>query len=414
VSSNEGGLRAPTREIVDYLLSPRAIRERAARIHGLAEAGGTHFRPRPEKLAEVADFVLEVTRANYPDLKIPFHSRWGHFKAAGVDRLARLEERLVALPPAERARAKLDLAIVSVLLDAGSGPGWKYRENATEIARSEGLAVASFHMFMEGAFSSDPKRPLRADARGLKALSTERLLAGFQVSESNPLVGTEGRLGLLRALASAVEADPKRFPGARPGGIHDWAIAEAGASRRLPAPRLLDAVLRGLGPIWPGRIRLEGTELGDVWPHPALGPQGSPDALVPFHKLSQWLTYSLIEPLEEAGLTVDAVDELTGLAEYRNGGLILDRGLVELRDPALARKSHRPDSELVIEWRALTVHYLDRIAERVRASLGRKPEEFPLARVLEGGTWWAGRKAAAALRPGGGPPLTIESDGTVF
>ena len=45
---------------------------------------------------------------------------------------------------------------------------------------------------------------------------------------------------------------------------------------------------------------------------------------MPFHKLSQWLAYSLIEPLEEAGIAVTGLDELTALAEYRNGGL-LDR-----------------------------------------------------------------------------------------
>ena len=37
--------------------------------------------------------------------------------------------------------------------------------------------------------------------------------------------------------------------------------------------------------------------MGDVWPHPAIG-------LVPFHKLSQWLSYSLVEPIEGAGLEV--------------------------------------------------------------------------------------------------------------
>jgi len=44
------------------------------------------------------------------------------------------------------------------------------------------------------------------------------------------------------------------------------------------------------------------------------------DRIVPFHKLTQWLTYSLLEPLETAGLTVVNLDELTALPEYRNGG----------------------------------------------------------------------------------------------
>jgi hypothetical protein len=50
----------------------------------------------------------------------------------------------------------------------------------------------------------------------------------------------------------------------------------------------------------------------------------------------------------------------------------------------------------------------------VREALGKSAAEFPLAKVLEGGTWAAGRRMAAEKRPGGGPPLAIESDGTVF
>jgi hypothetical protein len=41
-------------------------------------------------------------------------------------------------------------------------------------------------------------------------------------------------------------------------------------------------------------------------------------------------------------------------------------------------------------------------------------EQLPLARVLEGGSWRAGRLIARELRPDGGPPLQIHSDGTVF
>jgi len=397
---------------VTYLLTPRAIRERAARVYQLAEKGGTHFRVHPEKLDEVAAFVLQITRENYPDLDIPFHSRWGHFKAGGVDRVARLDARL-AKKSDERARSKLDLAVVSVLLDAGSGPAWRYRPGGTEgtreYSRSEGLAVASFDLFLEGAFSSTGRDP-RCDAEGLERLTLDRLANGFQVSAANPLVGLEGRLSLLHALAKALRAKPDLFPGARPGGLHDWALKRA----PLAATELLGAVLEGLGSIWPGRTRLDGVPLGDVWPHTALGPAGSAESLVPFHKLSQWMTYSLIEPLEEAGIRITGVDELTGLAEYRNGGLVLDRGLVSLRDPSLAKKPHAPSEELVIEWRALTIYFLDKIAERIRAKLGRTPETLPLARVLEGGTWWAGRKAAQAARADGSPPLTIESDGTVF
>jgi hypothetical protein len=68
----------------------------------------------------------------------------------------------------------------------------------------------------------------------------------------------------------------------------------------------------------------------------------------------------------------------------------------------------------VVGWRALTVALLDRIAPLVRERLDVAADEFPLARVLEGGTWAAGRVLAAERRADGGPPLKIVSDGTVF
>jgi hypothetical protein len=135
---------------------------------------------------------------------------------------------------------------------------------------------------------------------------------------------------------------------------------------------------------------------------------------MPFHKLSQWLTYSMIEPIEEAGLTVGGVNDLTGLAEYRNGGLLVDAGVLRLRDEGVLEQAHVPNSELIVEWRALTVHLLDRLAPMVRERIGMDEAQFPLAKVLEGGTWRAGRWIAAEKRPGGGPPIRIESDGTVF
>jgi hypothetical protein len=135
---------------------------------------------------------------------------------------------------------------------------------------------------------------------------------------------------------------------------------------------------------------------------------------VPLHKLSQWLAYSLIEPLEAAGIAIVDIDGLTGLAEYRNGGLFVDGGVLVLRDPADAARAHPVDSPLVVGWRALTVALLDKLAPLVRERLGVSAEAFPLARVLEGGSWAAGRRLARERRADAGPPIAVISDGTVF
>ena len=159
---------------------------------------------------------------------------------------------------------------------------------------------------------------------------------------------------------------------------------------------------------------IDGVPLGDCWRHPALRRDDASDGLVPLHKLSQWLAYSLIEPLQAAGIEVVEIDGLTGLAEYRNGGLFVDTGVLRLADPEDAARTHIVSDPLIVAWRAMTVALLDRLAPKVRALLGVGEADFPLARMLEGGTWAAGRRIAAERRPGGGPPFAIISDGTVF
>ena len=183
---------------------------------------------------------------------------------------------------------------------------------------------------------------------------------------------------------------------------------------RLAATEILALLLEALGPIWPGRIAIGGIDLGDTWRHPAVAVDGPTHGLVPFHKLSQWLAFSLIEPLQEAGIEVTDIDGLTGLAEYRNGGLFIDLGVIAPRSAELLAAAHHPGDEAIVEWRALTVCLLDRLAPRVRDVLGLTPAQLPLAGVLEGGTWSAGRRIAREKRADGGPPIRIISDGSVF
>jgi hypothetical protein len=401
------------------LLSAQAVRERAHRLLELGLEGRLgHFRIDLARLDDAADRVIATTRAAYPNLDVPFHARWRHFVANGVDRWRAVVPPAEWRDPAERARAAFDLATVSVLLDAGAGPGWSYRDAATgaRVGRSEGLALASLAMFLGGAFSSDPRRPLRVDAAVLQAMTAETLARHLQVDAANPLPGVEGRVGLLRRLGAALAAAPEIFARAdtpRPGGLFDH-LGAAVKDGSIAAPDVLSAVLRHLGPVWPSRLELDGVPLGDCWRHPALATEDATSGLMPLHKLSQWLTYSLLEPLQDAGLAVGDIDGLTGLAEYRNGGLLIDTGVLALRDPADALRPHEVGSILVVEWRALTVALIDRLAEAVRRRLEMNAAALPLAKVLQGGTWAAGRQIAHARRPDGAPPLTIVSDGTVF
>ncbi|MDO8876733.1 MAG: URC4/urg3 family protein [Pseudolabrys sp.] len=400
------------------LLSAQAVRTRAQRMLQLAlDDKLPHFRVDLSRLDATAERVIAITRQAYPSLDIPFHSRWRHFVVDGEDRFGAIASRVVWPDRTARARAEFDLAIVSVFLDAGAGAQWRYSDAVTgnKIGRSEGLALASLDMFAQGVFSADPDDPLRVDASVLAKLSAEQLARSFQVAPDNPLVGLEGRATLLRALGKLVAANTEIFANndtARPGGLFDRLVTLHGDN--LAAPDILLELLHQLGPIWPSRITLGGVPLGDCWKHPALVTADATNGLVPLHKLSQWLSYSLIEPLQRAGVTVTDIDGLTGLAEYRNGGLFVDGGVLALRDPALLDQAHEAGSPLVVEWRALTVALLDRLAAVIREKLGMNAETLPLAKVLEGGTWATGRTMAREKRSDGAPPISVISDGTVF
>ena len=396
------------------LKSAAMIRERCRNIAAAVMAGQSrHFRIDRARLDDTAALVAAVTRRRYPDLDVPYHSRWRHFETGGIDRKAELDRALAGRGVADRARAHIDLTVASVLLDAGAGAAWSFveAESGQRYTRSEGLAVASFRAFMRGAFSARRDDPLRVDASALAAMDAATLASLFQVGTANPLLGLEGRAALLRRLGSALVAQRDAFGNnARPGALFDTLTAQ-GTRRAVSASTLLEALLDGLGPIWLTGSALDGVPLGDVWRHPYAGGSGPSTGWVPLHKLSQWLAYSLFEPFEWAGIMVTDRDQLTALPEYRNGGLLLDAGVLQLVDAADGARTWNVGDELVVEWRALTVALIDELAPRVRARLAGPA--LPLACILEGGTWAAGRELATKLRAGN-PPLSIDSDGTVF
>ncbi len=427
-----------SREVIGYLRTTTAIRDRCQDVFNIVEAGKSdYFELDLPQLSKVADYVIEVIREEYPDLNIPFHSRWRHFEVGGISRISKIDKMMELGTPLEKATTKYDLAIVSVLLDAGAGEKWSYHENDTGLVlkRSEGLAIATLQMFIDGTFSSNPHQPLQVDASKLISLTLQELATGFQATSENssenplkqplqqptkntsenltenPLLGIDGRLKLLQKLGSALAASPDLFgqDNPRPGNLVSYLQNQA-TNNQLEATTVLQAVLQGLSSIWSGRLEIDGINLGDVWHHPTV----IDDGLVPFHKLSQWLTYSLLEPLEELGIKIIGLDSLTGLPEYRNGGLFIDLGLIKPKYPEILQQSHPVASAVIVEWRALTVILLDKITTVIRTKLNMDSQQLPLVKILQGGTWTAGRKIAAKLRKNGIPPIHIESDGTVF
>jgi hypothetical protein len=282
---------------------------------------------------------------------IPPHGRWRHFLAGGVDRITPLRAAWTAagVTALEQTRRMVDLTVVSVLLDAGAGNAWRYTDpDGNAIGRSEGLGVASLAAFESGLFSSMPEQPHRVDgacpalarahgcryrtAEGLAETTFEQIADAMQVSAANPMPGIEGRasllirLGKVLASQSYFASDDGSAP--RPGNLVDRLLRN-GRGHDIPLEELWEILILGLKDVWPSTPE---RRLGDVWPCPSI------DQLVPFHKLTQWLCYSIVEvcvsppPAHvvrlkpdvrrlEAVLGVEVLhkDLQTGLPEYRNG-----------------------------------------------------------------------------------------------
>lgn len=155
---------------------------------------------------------------------------------------------------------------------------------------------------------------------------------------------------------------------------------------------------------------------------------GNKDAaagIAPFHKLTQWLGYSLTVPFARVLGWQVANDGLgTGLPEYRNGGLFYDLGALRLKPAVLEAGRKASGQELplypatgdtIVEWRAMTVALLDELHRLVAAHFENEGVKLSVAQVLEAGSWLGGRELAAKLRPETkSSPILFEGDGTLF
>ncbi|KAK2744802.1 hypothetical protein FQN55_006558 [Onygenales sp. PD_40] len=441
----------PNLDPAAYLRSIHAVRQRSRLVLEKARRNQLqHFDVDSSKFRETAQYVVSIIKRDYaPDYHtIPPHGRWQHFDVGGRPRVNQLLQSWPSsIDTFERTRRLIDLFLVSVLLDAGSGNKWSYKskESGKIYRRSEGLAVASLEMFKAGLFSSDPTEPCQVDGAGLKKLTAETLAKGMQHSENNPLAGVEGRAGLLSRLSEALNNQELFGVDARPGNMLDYLLSHpstlASSVPIISVPVLWSVLMDGLSPIWPpSRTQIDGVSIGDAWrcsTLPSSPPAKAWESIAPFHKLTQWLCYSLMVPMTRVmNVQFSGTELLTGLPEYRNGGLLIDMGLLTLKSADLERglenyrtnamKKGQPnvevvplftaDDDVIVEWRALTVGLLDELHEEVNNILGLgEGHRLSLAQMLEAGTWKGGREIAEVSRPNTKePPIMILSDGTVF
>lgn len=107
------------------------------------------------------------------------------------------------------------------------------------------------------------------------------------------------------------------------------------------------------------------------------------------------------------------VELLTGLPEYRNGGLLIDTGLVTLKAADTKRgidaykhnamvkgqpcmevvPTFGAEDDVVVEWRALTIGFLDDLLVEVNRMLKLEgSKKLSLAQMLEAGSWKVSRQ----------------------
>src|SRR5688572_31378575 len=106
---------------LQFLFSPVGIRTRAQQIYQLALDGRTHFKIHEHKLAATTALVSDVIKSNYPDGRVPYHSRWRHFEVGNRAQLLQLNGIIKSFDALGKARTGFDLILPSVLIDAGAG-----------------------------------------------------------------------------------------------------------------------------------------------------------------------------------------------------------------------------------------------------------------------------------------------------
>ncbi|KAK7965785.1 uncharacterized protein PG986_000062 [Apiospora aurea] len=468
----------PNLDPAAYLRSLNSVRERSRIIADKATRNKlNHFDVDMNKFPDVVRFVCGIIKRDYdaPFHTIPMHSRYQHFCVGGRDRIANLLSTFDdSVDQTEKCRRLVDLFMISVLLDAGAGTHWTFKsaENGRIYRRSEGLAIASLEMFKTGLFSGDARNKFQVDKEGLSRLTVEQLAKGLQHRPGNEIAGLEGRAELLIRLGTALQKQRIFFGDeGRPGNMVDYLLShpttQASSMPIVILPVLWNVLMTGLGAIWPtSRTAIDGVSLGDAWPcssmpqtsgglssptspsfspFPAANPHGAPstgrgewESIVPLHKLTQWLCYSLMQPMTSLLKVQFAGSELlTGLPEYRNGGLFVDMGVLNLRkedgDRGLEHYADycsrlnvranevapmfEPSDDVIVEWRGVTVGLMDKLCDDVNYALREELNggEITLGQLMEAGSWKGGREIAEVSRPNTKePPILIDSDGTLF
>ncbi|WP_269583872.1 DUF1688 family protein [Roseibium sp. Sym1] len=374
------------------LFQPDEIRRKAHMMLGLAAEGRLdHAGVDLDRLDTAVATVLETTKENYPDFQIPPYGVWRGFEAGGIDRWQAMASARGFETAEEMLAAAADLAIVGIAMTTMHPVGWSYEDRMTEtvVTGTQASALAAFHMFASGSFSSQMTDPYRVDAEALVRMDLVELAAGLQWDDVDDADYLKAMQRHLKRLGEALALRPDLFgegETTRPGLLAVKLARQSDAA--IDAGQLLDRILEALAPVWEGGATSGDIWLGDSFVHSAL-PGNDIHAIIPFHLAAQQMVYSLVEPFAWAGFEVAGLDRLTAPADLAHAALFVHSGVLTIREngDTLSPEAVR---DRMIEIRALTLALTDRLAERLASGLGMTLDQVPFTCILEGGTSRAG------------------------
>ena len=374
---------------------PREVRRRAHDLLDLAaDQKLSHVQVDLSRLGDALLTLLETTKETYPDFHIPPYGVWRDFEAGGIDRWAALADARAFEGAEHMLTAAADLAILAAYMKTMHPPGWSFEDPMTQtrVSGKHASALAAFHMFASGSFSSEITDPYRVDAETLIRMEKDELASGLQwdlQDDTDLLIAMQKhlkRLGEALALRSDLFSEGYFT---RPGLLMVQAAREAEGA--VSAQKLLDRLLEALAPVWPDGAKSGDISLGDSFSHSALD-NSENGTVYPFHMTAQEMVYSLVEPYAWAGLEVADLELLTAPADDAHAVFFVLTGVLKIKD---GPQTPTEDSvrDRMVEIRGVTTALTDRLAALLRAELEVPEEQLPLTCILEGGTSRAGERA---------------------
>jgi Protein of unknown function (DUF1688) len=335
--------------------------------------------------------VLEVTKGNYPDFQIPPHGVWRDFEAGDFDRWGALASARGFESAEEMLVAAADLAVIANYMKTRHPENWVFedRMTATQAEGMQASALAAFHMFASGSFSSDMSDPYRVDAETLIRMDLGELADALQWNLQRDAGMLEDMQRHLKRLGEALALRPDLFSEGdvtRPGLLATRLAKQS--SSAVDAGIALDRLLESLAPVWDGGAVSGEIALGDCFAHSQF-PGSDLEQLFPFHLTAQEIVYSLVEPFAWAGWEVSGLEVLSAPADLPHVALFSQAGVLNAR----RREEKLSGSEALdcmIELRAISMALTDKLADMLCAKLQVTPDQLPLSCVLEGGTSRAG------------------------